>query len=574
MLTALSLEQMNDVEAIEAAIKLSMRPFDADIPDLLIARGIDRELVSIYSRAVSEMLKVFFGGNPSHSVKSVRAMVNQGPWRRSKECAFDSRFSAEYVSDRFRAMARTTTAPLVDIWDVPVVKFVGLLVDALVLVVLGIGRIRRKGKNIDIEPAPGFYEHIARRVVAQGLDMQSRLSQVKTLISAVRKINRTSQKSGFLSQDEVVGLGEEFIDHWSEILVDRILSLNPRRRDRLNSACSDLAERMLAIAKWVAVAQICACTGKPVRLSNTWLQARGMDFSLIDFVEKVCPPYSYESFFWKSRDSMEFSLQCWADQLITHLCSQLKNPETGTSEKFPDGIGQWFEKEYVSSDLTEYAHENGWKVCGDFTIAAGNGHRGGDVDVVLCRGDVETLFLQVKYLQRYWMPYWCDELMLVRPMRKKGELKPPGFVKGLLQLRSVHMRRSEKEVIQAVALKMGWPYEEAATRLHHGTYILVHNIPTYDHAACEGVVMYEWNSFRNLIRGGSHRLNVETFEEVRVPFKTPLSKPFELGLELLNADFNPEIRSLATKAKNVGSAKIRVDLDMEGDVNTLWLPIV
>lgn len=71
----------------------------------------------------------------------------------------------------------------------------------------------------------------------------------------------------------------------------------------------------------------------------------------------------------------------------------------------------------------------------------------------------------------------------------------------------------------------------------NSSYLLIHNLPTFDFYTDQGVQCYEWNTFRNLIKGGATlALGKDSFEERMVNKKFIFSDPESIANEYLNSE--------------------------------------
>ena len=560
MLTALSHDQFADVDAIDAAIQLAKAPFGLGVSSLLAKRGVDERLVRTYEEVVGAVVQLLTAGGdgPERCSFSLKCEMQF-----AAICEFDGTLAAEYAIDRYRSDIGPLYIEAGRLKGSPTIRTFSLLVDAIVLLLLGLARTNIEGVIYRLEPVPAVYSQAKHRLVAQKVDIISRAANKAMLMSDLHMREPSGDQALYTSNvariEEVRG---DLISHLGEMLLDRVMTFNPRRRQVLHSALPSAMHQLVQVSRLVALAQLCSFAGGPVRLTEEWLSSRGVDLAFIPEIMALTPNGSYESFMRRMVGSVEFFLNCWPDQLLTHLVHSRRFDGEYLHVLLRKHVGGWFETDYVIKDLLDFAGEGGWSVQKNtgFKLKAGKGERAGDVDVVLTRSSNETLFVQVKFVQRYWMPYLCDELLLVRPMRNSTGASSSGIVKGLQQLRSVYRRRDEEEVIREVSAALGWTYDEARKRLQEGTYVLVHNAMLLDYAVHEGAVLYEWNSFRNLIRGGGRSINLVTGEEKRVALCAPLSDPLALGQEFLamNGDDNSGIPFEAIRAH----AQVNVDAEL------------
>ncbi len=152
-------------------------------------------------------------------------------------------------------------------------------------------------------------------------------------------------------------------------------------------------------------------------------------------------------------------------------------------------VGNWFEQ-YIKQYL-----KNNRDYQGNYRIY--DGFRLHDVHPEKLKGDVDLIihdinrqmyfFVQIKYKQRGGMAYLQGDVEACIGLRN-----------GLVQLREVR-RALEEGKLDCVFKEMNLK----GVSVENSRFILLHNIYNLDfQITSDGIVLYEWNTFRNLLRKG------------------------------------------------------------------------
>lgn len=329
MLTALSHEQFSDVDAIDAAIALSKNPLGPGAPQLMAERGVDRRLIRMYEEVVCATVRLLAANGQvpeqcSFSLIYVKEVAGL--------CEFDGNLAAEYAIDRYRSAIGPLDIEIVRLRGSPTIRTFSLLVDALVLLLLGVAKLHTEGGSFRLEPISAIYSQAKHRIVAQKIDMISRQAHKAQLMSGLTFLSSGNSMSPVLTAERIAYIPAEMIKQLGEILLDRVMAFNPRKRQILHSVLPFAMLQLAEISSIVALAQLCSFTDGPVRLTDRWLASRGIDIDLITEIAGLAPVGSYEFFMRRLGGSVEFSLSCWPDQVLTHLVQNRKFGDKHLSE--------------------------------------------------------------------------------------------------------------------------------------------------------------------------------------------------------------------------------------------------
>jgi hypothetical protein len=161
-------------------------------------------------------------------------------------------------------------------------------------------------------------------------------------------------------------------------------------------------------------------------------------------------------------------------------------------------FGTWFEKGYIKNYLRDriaesrYATLEGFKSASDETIKY-------DVDALLLdRKFCRLYFIQIKHRRGTALPYLRDELREFRARHPFG--------KAVKQLRGVRDNLDSEKLLDRI--KSSFRRDGLSPRLvttdwlrNHCGFLIVHSVENFDFGVKDGIAMYEWNTFRNLLKG-------------------------------------------------------------------------
>ena len=162
-------------------------------------------------------------------------------------------------------------------------------------------------------------------------------------------------------------------------------------------------------------------------------------------------------------------------------------------------FGEWFEKDYIKNYLRDriaesrYATLEGFKSASDESIKY-------DVDVLLFdRKFCRLYFIQVKHRGGTGHFYLRDELRRILWF-------PSLWGKAVEQLRGVRDNLGSGKLLDRI--KNSFHREGLSPKLvtpewlrNNSGFIIVHSVENFDFGMKDGIAMYEWNTFRNLLKG-------------------------------------------------------------------------
>jgi hypothetical protein len=155
--------------------------------------------------------------------------------------------------------------------------------------------------------------------------------------------------------------------------------------------------------------------------------------------------------------------------------------------------GDWFDKAYIASYLKARVESSRYAVLEELTPSDGY-----DVDAMIFDREFGRLyFFQVKHRDKTTLPYLRDEL---------GEFSMnKAMNKAVTQLKRLKENFGSKKLVDKI--KNSFQKAGLSSRLidseylrSHSGVIILHSIENFDFGVKDGVAMYEWNTFRTLLK--------------------------------------------------------------------------
>lgn len=203
------------------------------------------------------------------------------------------------------------------------------------------------------------------------------------------------------------------------------------------------------------------------------------------------PPFNSPQNFIQVQDGFylrgALNLKYGLKKVVGHLLIKQKNP--GSKEDFGNTLGNNFERDYIVNYIRALESER-YKVYGE--LKAGNHAqvKGYDVDLVLHdQAHDQYYFIQVKYRLRDQPTYLSEQYQLMfRDDFHRGYAKQLLILKQHLNHPSIRQKLAQNGL--------------AGAREDNSHFILLHNLPFLNYHQTQGVLFYEWNRFRNLLKAG------------------------------------------------------------------------
>lgn len=167
---------------------------------------------------------------------------------------------------------------------------------------------------------------------------------------------------------------------------------------------------------------------------------------------------------------------------------------------FPILTNKWFEQGYLINYLKEVLPSNRF-IIGNTIESKRNSNIGSyDVDVVIYDNTTEFFyFCQIKHRESSMLIGLRGELLEYE--------KNTRFVqKGISQLKNLRSNINQPQIKAQLitafqGTKIGSKFINNTDFTKNSRFLLIHNVENFDFCTKEGISMYEWNTFRNLLQG-------------------------------------------------------------------------
>lgn len=173
--------------------------------------------------------------------------------------------------------------------------------------------------------------------------------------------------------------------------------------------------------------------------------------------------------------NLKFAVQCYVRPLF---------------DKIGGPIGHWFERDYILQYIQDQLESSRFKVWPEFKNEEDNY----DADIMIYDKTTNLFyFCQVKHRAQVLQPYLRDEL------EEFGRGKSINY--GIGQLRRLREVIDTEQVYKRLVSKVGKKLVGAEPLSQRSRFLLIHTVENFDMCTREGITMYEWNTFRNLLQG-------------------------------------------------------------------------
>lgn len=170
-------------------------------------------------------------------------------------------------------------------------------------------------------------------------------------------------------------------------------------------------------------------------------------------------------------------------------------------------LGKWFEKEYVQRYLQERLDHS------RFLVWTGINDEDAkyDADVIIYDKASDIFyFCQIKHRSEVLQPYLRDEL---DEFSRNKQIRH-----GCEQLIELRSRIDTPDVRSKLVSRAGKKLVDKALLSERSRFLLIHTVENLDMCTNDGISMYEWNTFRNLLQGRMSLIRNETDGEL--PYET------------------------------------------------------
>ncbi|MGG1950232.1 hypothetical protein [Ralstonia solanacearum] len=295
--------------------------------------------------------------------------------------------------------------------------------------------------------------------------------------------------------------GAEFFQDWVDYILDKFLCLHRRYIPKLLQTGSGTAVSKL----WARAELLCFI----------WVHHLAALRDVGDFLETVLEDRPLASI---SREHLrragfgdaevdallaESAAQPPGDQLITQADDPLQLHVHNLNLKFAvqryvrpqlneigSTIGHWFERDYLLQYIQDRLDSSRFIAWPEFNDKDAKY----DADIIIYDKATRLFyFCQVKHRAQVLQPYLRDEL--------DEFARGKSINHGLGQLSRLRDLIDSEQVRKRLISKLGKKLVGTGPLSERSRFLLVHTVENFDMCTRRGIIMYEWNTFRNLLQG-------------------------------------------------------------------------
>lgn len=239
----------------------------------------------------------------------------------------------------------------------------------------------------------------------------------------------------------------------------------------------------------VAVLMMALVRQQPVKMSQPELRARGLDYSAVSRVlSRQSGALATDRFVSRNGDSLSLRVEAASKGLRTYLSVLAK--EFDEVDKLRIHVGGKYFEDNIRARLEGDEYSPRYRVVDGFDRygVLGSQKNECDVEFIICDHALKHYyFVQVKHALLGEKAFFDAAVQAAQN----------DFAKGIRQLREAK-RLLVSGFLSKTLSSRGIPEATA----ENTSFVLLHNIAQFDfHSADGGICLYEWASFRNLLRG-------------------------------------------------------------------------
>lgn len=359
--------------------------------------------------------------------------------------------------------------------------------EATFLTFAGFFQVRRNDSLVEFSLTPLGRECLGDRMRSTAMQNFTDGAIRATLQASIHHARSQNQLSPRQIADAVMPWQ---LDALEDKLLDAYFSLSSRMQS--DPAVAPLIARARRLCRWMALLEMVRLAGEhALQPDNALLSRLQLDPRLLDAVitERARALSSDKGI--HRTPSGGFTL---AEASLAHAISCCKGAVLSSVETQP--LGEFFEAHAIS-----YVEE--CVPAEDYVVRKGiepSGKDKGcsyDCDLILFEPKRRKIFfVQTKWKRDCRTANLDDEL-------SEWRAKNSALTHGVSQLQALRARLSERTVLDQVKGRLNGFRLTDQQILEHSHFIVVHTLPYFNAYQHEGVVIYEWNYFRNLLLRGA-----------------------------------------------------------------------
>lgn len=394
-----------------------------------------------------------------------------------------------------------------------------MLGEAFALCVAGVGEVKRGPRSFRIVPAGQGVRDLLRatwfaRIADQG-------SHTATIVLA----NRLS-KAGASTVRDVSELTERILDQDLSISW-RLLGEQGRSLNAVQCAYD--------AAALIALLTVLALREEPLKMNGPEMARRGLDFGEVSaLLRRQANTLVTDRFVVRRHGELFLRMEASSKGLRQYLGALVA--EFGEQDQFRKHAGSWFfEKVRIRERIEQFPdYQDRYRILNGFTRDEVVGRPPNKCDVEFIIWDTTQshyYFVQAKHGLLGEKAFFDA---MVKAVQKD-------IGKGLLQLREAK-RLLVDGLLEATLQARGLN----GVNPSNSSFVMLHNIAQFDYQyTSDGIALYDWSGFRNLLKDGESTLAGPHSEPVtfRLPSPLVVDQPIRVIQRLLNE--HPGYRSIA-----------------------------
>ena len=423
--------------------------------------------------------------------------------------------------------------------------------DALLLALAGLYEVAARPRRISFALTSSGRKSMIRRHWAMMLERGSQFAFHQAIASLVASF-KPEQTSGRHILDEIPD------PIWAQLellFMDRFFSFGAGVAEAYPR--QDVVKRLRAYCRWFAVLEVCREAGEPVlELAPDRARSVGLDLQLLAELEADR----------RSATHLDKGIQRANEGLTLGGVSLAHAIEVGKHVALPDtaykDLADWFQEGFSIEYLQAYCDPEDYLVRPGFKRAAEGGRARFDCDLAIYdRQRNLFFFVQTKFKRASRLATVSDE---IRALTHRNS----AVTKGFDQIVTLRSRIDEVAVVDAIRGRFPELEVDAAALVARSKYLVVHNIPEFNGLVRDGVVMYEWNMFRNLLARGQMtvtrtRMKETTSDEMNAPDVLAL-EDVDKVFEYLGGGLGLNQRSITEAFEHYSHARLSFEVPRQG----------
>lgn len=358
--------------------------------------------------------------------------------------------------------------------------------EAAFLVLAGLFVVQNNGRTIEFSLTPRGLECLRNRVITTPMQEQTELALRQQLRSIISEL-RLRDRRGTSSVAALVGAAQ--IDYLEERFLDVFFSLGAHMRQ--DPEVAPLIRGARGLCRWIALLELVRLAGEgTLRPVRDLCERLHLDYALLEKVltERSTALPSDQGIYRSASGVISLGATRLAHAI--HCCkgAVLSDSQARTlGLKFEEQITAYVRKDVPPAD---YLVRPGFKRADN---GAGKMY---DCDVIIY--DVrrrKIFFVQAKWKRDSRTANLDDEL------HDWGASNWP-LTKGIDRLAVLRDRLAEPVVLDQIRAALGDIKLSVEHILKNAHFIVLHTLPAFNAYQIDGVTIYEWNLFRNLLLRG------------------------------------------------------------------------